>query len=112
MQISAKYVKNKIFSLTAKTLSWTPDLFVSPIDCKIYQLHHCREIRSSSHECPGYDTKPYNDEAPGYVKYPFIAITLTWSGPLKLYSHLLCLKLWMQTMNSDSFKNVTYKSYV
>ena len=59
-------------------------LFTCPVSwgCRIYQLHLCWELRTPI-ECPGYDIKLSDGEAPALVivEYPFLAIA---PGPLWL----------------------------
>ncbi len=53
-------------------------------DCRIHRLLLCRGFKTPPNECPGFDTKQSDDEAPvmlevlGNVKHPFIAIA-PWS---------------------------------
>ena len=57
-------------------------IFSCPVGwgCRIQQLHLCRGGRLLPNECPGYDTKQFDDEAPVMLRTPSLP---SLPGPLK-----------------------------
>ena len=60
-----------LFFFTLYLLRYCTNMYSSPVGwgCRIHQLHHCRWVRPPpTPECPGYDNKQSNGDAPAMLE--------------------------------------------